>query len=312
LVGRIAPTHEEISILFRQPFPVSYQRAPDLLTDEAYAIHMALRKTLLPRSSYPEGFTGLQQRLVLHILTHQSFDIIDLLLAEIEDVITDGMGVARQLPYNHWISYICSRIAPDEGVASTYHDVEKVQRFPTYRPTVPQDPRRGCHVLRAALERLQPEARTRVQGEDEALLQTEAALPEDLVWSDSDSSEEDTDFFPDPEREPSEPPTQSSVPNPPPPVSEAQVTQPSELTGLLQQQREDRLAAEEARRASEARFAQLQQEAARDRATADERFAGLLHRVTQQQDAQIQQMQQGMFAMFSMVQQLITHTGLVL
>ena len=95
LVGGIAPTHEEISILFCQPFPVSYQCAPDLLTDEAYAIHMALRKTLLPRSGYPEGFTGLQQRLVLHILTHQPFDIIDLLLAEIEDVITDGMGVAR-------------------------------------------------------------------------------------------------------------------------------------------------------------------------------------------------------------------------
>jgi hypothetical protein len=37
----------------------------------------------------------------------------------------------------------------------------------------------------------------------------------------------------------------------------------------------------------------------------------MLDRVTQQQDAQIQQMQQGMFAMFGMVQQLITHTGLV-
>jgi hypothetical protein len=48
LVGGIAPIHEEISILFHQPFPISYQRAPDLLTDEAYAIHMALRKTLLP------------------------------------------------------------------------------------------------------------------------------------------------------------------------------------------------------------------------------------------------------------------------
>jgi hypothetical protein len=96
---------------------------------------------------------------VLHILTHQSFDIVDLLLAEIEDVITDGIGVAKQLPYDHWISYICSWIVPDEGVASTYHDVENVQRFPTYRPTVPQDPRRGRHVLRAALERLQLEAR---------------------------------------------------------------------------------------------------------------------------------------------------------
>jgi hypothetical protein len=83
--------------------------------------------------------------------------------------------------------------------------------------------------LRAALERLQPEAHARVQGEDEALMQAEAVLPEDPVWSDSDSSEEDDIvFFPDPEGEPSEPPTQSSVPSPPP-------TQSSELTGLLQQ-----------------------------------------------------------------------------
>jgi hypothetical protein len=48
LVGGIAPTHEEISILFHQPFPISYQHAPDLLIDKAHVIHMALRKTLLP------------------------------------------------------------------------------------------------------------------------------------------------------------------------------------------------------------------------------------------------------------------------
>jgi hypothetical protein len=90
-------------------------------------------------------------------------------------------------------------------------------------------------VLRAALERLQPEAHARVQGEDDALLQVEAALPEDLVWSDSDSSEDDNAyFFLDSEGGPSEPPTQSSVPSPPPPISEAQVTQSSELTCLLQ------------------------------------------------------------------------------
>jgi hypothetical protein len=67
-----------------------------------------------------------------------------------------------------------------------------------------------------------PEAHARVQGEDEALLQAEAALPEDLVWSDFDSSEEeDAYFFPNLEGGPSEPPTQSSVPSPPPPVPEA-------------------------------------------------------------------------------------------
>jgi hypothetical protein len=63
------------------------------------------------------------------------------------------------------------------------------------------------------------------RGEDEALLQVEAGLPEDLVWSDSASSEEDdVDFFPDPEGGSSEPPVQSCVPSPSPTVSEAQVT----------------------------------------------------------------------------------------
>jgi hypothetical protein len=51
-------------------------------------------------------------------------------------------------------------------------------------------------MSRAALERLQPEARARIQREDEALLQAEAGLPEDLVWSDFDYfEEEDADFF---------------------------------------------------------------------------------------------------------------------
>jgi hypothetical protein len=48
------------------------------------------------------------------------------------------------------------------------------------------------------------------------------------------------------------------------------VSQPSELTALLQQlvtqQREDRLAQEEARRAHEAQLAAIQREAARERA----------------------------------------------
>jgi hypothetical protein len=67
-------------------------------------------------------------------------------------------------------------------------------------------------------------------------LQAEAGLLEDLVWSNSSSSKEgDVDFFPNPEGRLLEPPVQSSVPSPPPTVSEAHVTQPTELTGLLQQ-----------------------------------------------------------------------------
>jgi hypothetical protein len=60
MIGGIAPSHEAISQCFRQPFPASYARVPSLLTPEAYTVHIALRRTLLPRSGYPEGFTGLQ------------------------------------------------------------------------------------------------------------------------------------------------------------------------------------------------------------------------------------------------------------
>ena len=101
MIGGIVPSHEVISQFFHQPFPALYARVPNLLTPEAYIVHMALQRTLLPRSGYPEGFTGLQQLLILHILTHEPFDIVDFILAEIEDVITDGMGVVRQFPYAH-------------------------------------------------------------------------------------------------------------------------------------------------------------------------------------------------------------------
>jgi len=95
LIGGIAPSHEAISRCFHQPFPASYAKVPSLLTPEAYTVHLALRRTLLPRSGYVEGFTGLQQLLLLHILTHEPFNIVDFILAEIDDVITDGIGFSR-------------------------------------------------------------------------------------------------------------------------------------------------------------------------------------------------------------------------
>ena len=293
MVGGIAPSHEAITQCFRQPFPASYARVPSLLTPEAYAVHMALRRTLLPRSGYPEGFTGLQQLLLLHILTHEPFDIVDFILAEIEDVITDGMGVVRQFPYAHWISYICSMIVPAESPISAPYRHDEAPRFPVYRPTAPQDRRRGRHADRAAMARLSPEVQARVAEEDEALLAAEAQLPggdDEIHWSELESdSSDDVEYFPsaapashDHEAggsgEPA-PPTSAAAT-----VSESQVTQPSELTSLLQQlvtqQREDRLAQEEARRAHEAQIAAIQREAARERAATEERFVGLIDRVS--------------------------------
>jgi hypothetical protein len=62
------------------------------------------------------------------------------------------------------------------------------------------------------------------------------------------------------------------------------VSHPFELTVLLQQlvtqQREDHLAQEEARRAHEAQLAAMQTEAAREWAATEERFVGLIDRVS--------------------------------
>jgi hypothetical protein len=323
MIGGIAPSHEAISQCFRQPFPASYARVPSLLTPEAYAVHMALRRTLLPRSGYPEGFTGLQQLLLLHILTHEPFDIVDFILAEIEDVITDGMGVVRQFPYAHWISFICSMIVPAESPVSAVYRQDEVPWFPVYRPTAPSDRRRGRQADRAAMAQLAPEVQARVAQEDEALLAAEAQLPggeDEIHWSDLESdSSEDEEYFPAPA--PASHDHEAGGSGEPAPVtaatatvSESQVSQPSELTALLQQlvtqQREDRRAQEEARRAHEAQLAQIQREAARERAATEERFVGLIDRVSQRTDAQFQQMQQGMMAMFGMISQLYSHTGL--
>ena len=155
---------------------------------------------MLPRSGYPEGFTGLQQLLLLHILTHEPFDIVDFILAEIEDVITDGMGVVRQFPFAHWISYICSMIVPAESPISAPYRHDEAPRFPVYRPTAPQDRRRGRQAERAAMAQLSPEAQARVAQEDEALLAAEAQLPggeDEIHWSELESdSSEDVEYFP--------------------------------------------------------------------------------------------------------------------
>ena len=114
------------------------------------------------------------------------------------------------------------------------------------------------------MAQLPAEVQARVAVEDEALLAAEAQLSGGdygIHWSDieTDSSEDDEYFPPAPASHDHEA-GGSREPPPPSPVattiSESQVTQPSELTSLLQQlvtqQREDRIAHDEAKRAHEA------------------------------------------------------------
>ena len=92
------------------------------------------------------------------------------------------------------------------------------------------------------MAQLSPEAQARVAQEDEALLAAEAQLPggdDEIHWSELESeSSEDVEYFPaapashDHEARGSrEPPQMSPVAAT---VLESQVTQPSELTSLLQ------------------------------------------------------------------------------
>jgi len=115
-------------------------------------------------------------------------------------VITDGMGVVRQFPYAHWISYICSMIVPAESPVSSVYRQDEAPRFLVYRPTAPQDRRRGRQAERAAMAQLSPEAQARVAQEDEALLAAEAQLPggdDEIHWSELKSfSSEDVEYFP--------------------------------------------------------------------------------------------------------------------
>jgi hypothetical protein len=60
-----------------------------------------MQRTLLPRTRYKEGLTNLQQWLLAVLVSQTPFDILDLLISEMEDVIAEGIKNHRQLPYAH-------------------------------------------------------------------------------------------------------------------------------------------------------------------------------------------------------------------
>jgi hypothetical protein len=95
LLGGSFSSDEEMVRLFVESFTGRRAyRTPNMLTPEANVVHQALRKTLLPRIGNAESITRFQQWLLLHVMTGRPFDIVDFILAEIEDVIFDGLTVA--------------------------------------------------------------------------------------------------------------------------------------------------------------------------------------------------------------------------
>ena len=57
--GGTFPTDQEIRLLFMEPFADGSLRTLDRLRLEAYVLHMALRKTVLPRGSNRESLSSL-------------------------------------------------------------------------------------------------------------------------------------------------------------------------------------------------------------------------------------------------------------
>ena len=68
-------------------------------------------------------------------------------------------------------------IVPAESPVSSVYRQDEAPRFLFYRPTAPQDRRRGRQAERATMAQLSAEVQARVAEEDEALLEAEAQLP---------------------------------------------------------------------------------------------------------------------------------------
>ena len=108
LMSGVNPTNEQIRVYFREPESTvpGFQRHPLLLTPVARVVHRAIRCTLLPRSGYAEALTAPQQWLLSYIFHQTPFDIVDLLLCEMEDIIFDGIRMRRQLAYGYFLCHI--------------------------------------------------------------------------------------------------------------------------------------------------------------------------------------------------------------
>jgi hypothetical protein len=136
----VLPSDDEISFLFLQPFLPGTPRTPDRLTCEVYVVHYTLWRSVLYRMGNIESLTGVQQWILMYVMVKRPFDIVDILISEVEDTIMHGMGMTRQQPFAHWINWLLSRLQ-----AQRYIGMLEQSKFvfPTYRPPMPGDRRRG-------------------------------------------------------------------------------------------------------------------------------------------------------------------------
>jgi hypothetical protein len=99
-----------------------------------------------------ESLTGVQQWLLMCVMAKRPFDIVDILISEVEDAIMDVMGMTHQQPFANWISWMLSLLEAQRYVGMLE---QSKFSFLTYRPLMPGDRRRGPRCLRRAEETLQ-------------------------------------------------------------------------------------------------------------------------------------------------------------
>ena len=133
--GGLVPPSDLVRHCFIKPFGEGSSKTPSDLTPIARVLDAIMRRTLIPRMGYREGLTRLQLWLLNSLMQQTVFDILDLLLSEMEDTIAEGFRGHRQLPYAHWITFLIHRaviVRPPEMLAE-YSGA--TTEFPAYNLT---------------------------------------------------------------------------------------------------------------------------------------------------------------------------------
>jgi len=107
------PSVDVMRPCFKGDFGFGSSRLPADLTPIARGLNSIVRHTILPRTGYRNGFTRLQQWIVSHLVRQIEFDIWDLLISDIEDVIYGSFGRTRLMHHAHWLTWMIFRCAGD-------------------------------------------------------------------------------------------------------------------------------------------------------------------------------------------------------
>jgi hypothetical protein len=93
--GGVAPGIAHVSALLRPPFTDGSRCSLADFTTIVKFLYDLMRWTLLPRMEYREATTRIQLWLLGALVSHSIFDIVDILIYEIEDTILDGLRARR-------------------------------------------------------------------------------------------------------------------------------------------------------------------------------------------------------------------------